>query len=67
MKGIIRAAVVGVAAATLAGCIAVPAYEPVPAYSYYYPAPAPAMSFYYSNRSHWHHRHHRHHYHGRHW
>ena len=55
-------ALAGVAAATLAGCIAVPAYEPAPAYysaapAYYYPAPAPAVSFYYSNRPyyrHWH-------------
>ena len=61
MKGIFVAAI---AAVTLSGCIAVPAYEPVPAYSYYYPAPAPAVSFYYSSRPHWgHHRHH----HRRHW
>lgn len=46
-------------AATLAGCVAVPAYEPAPAYyssapAYYYPAPGPAVSFYYSNRPYYH-------------
>ena len=57
MKGIVLAAV---AAVTLAGCIAVPAYEPAPAYSYYYPAPAPAVSLYYSNRPYYGHGYQRH-------
>ena len=62
MKTIVLAAV---AAVTLGGCVAVPAYEP--AYTYYYPAPPPpAVSFYYSPRPRWHHRH-WHHGHRRHW
>ena len=56
-KGLILA---GAAAATLAGCVAVPVYEPAPYYSspapaYYYPAPAPSVGFYYSNRPYYRH------------
>jgi hypothetical protein len=35
-------------ATTLAGCVAVPVYEPAPSYGYYYyPAPAPNVQFQY--------------------
>lgn len=33
----------------LAGCVAVPVYEPAPAYGYYYAPPAATFSFGYSH------------------
>jgi hypothetical protein len=44
----------------LAGCVAVPVAEPVPAYGYYYSPPAATFSFGYHHDRHRGHRHHRH-------
>jgi hypothetical protein len=40
------------AAMALAGCVAVPVYEPAPAYGGYYAPPAASFSFGYSHHDH---------------
>ena len=65
MKSLIA---VAVAAFGLAGCVAVPAYEPYQAYApgYYYAPPAATFSFGFSHYERSHRHHHRHGYrHGR--
>jgi PBP1b-binding outer membrane lipoprotein LpoB len=61
MKSLIAAALL---AMTLAGCVAVPYYEPAPSYGYYSPAPyyyaPPAATFSFGYQYHRHRHRHRH-------
>jgi hypothetical protein len=53
-----------IAVVSLAGCVAVPVAEPVPAPGYYHYAPPPTVFFGFHHHGGYHHRGHRHHHRG---